>query len=261
MLPIERLSVITDIVQQRHSIQISELEEILGVSHSTVYRDILKLKKQGILTINSGVVSAIQISLVSSRQEINYSAHMLLQMERIASLAATLIDDVDSIFIGEGLICYCLAQKIAETHRLHSLTVVTNNFNVAKVLSSVTKHLYLIGGAVLQNSENIYTGGPKFESNLNTIFVNKAFTSVDGVDFKAGYTMQDLSQLNILSQLPSFCSCSIFLATSNKFGQRAIHQLAPLDFAHVIITDDNLSKSNEYVFSKIAKPKLMIATK
>ncbi|MCI9195190.1 MAG: DeoR/GlpR transcriptional regulator [Angelakisella sp.] len=262
MLPLQRTEAIKSVLREEGQLPISRLAERLNVSKSTTYRDLLRLRREGLVTISEGMAALVKGAHSNPFQQ-DQSQWLALQdmsaLDSIASAALALIDEVDSIFIGESLVCYLLAQKIRAQPRFKNLTVVTNNFSVAIELSSAIKHLYIIGGELLQNAENLYTGGPKFASNLSTIFVNKAFSCVDGVDIQAGYTMQDLSQLNILSHLPDFSARSIFLVLSNKFGYRSVHQLASLDLGDTIITDGSLSPKNQEVFSQLEKPRLILA--
>ena len=262
MLPLERIEKLKALLYEEDGIPISRLAEGVGVSKSTVYRDLVRLRREGLVTMNEGRVDLVKSTRSGpfrSEDPQWLAQRNIPALDSIASAALSLIREVDSVFIGESLVCYLLAQKIRGQPRLRNLTVVTNNFSVAIHLSSSIKHLYLIGGELLQNVENLYTGGPKFASNLSTIFVSKAFTSVDGVDLQAGYTMQELSQLNILSHLPDFAAQSIFLASSQKFGYRSVHQLAPLDFGDVLITDSGLPPQQREVFSRLEKPRLILA--
>lgn len=262
MLPLQKIEIIKNKLQSSGSVSIKELEQILGVSRSTVRRYLLQLKNEGFLSINGGCANIIRKtrSDIFQYDYLQWAAQQNnSQINSIAAMAVTLIEENDSIYIGESLVCYLLAKRIKMQPRLKSITVVTNNFNVAVELSSHTKHIYLTGGELLQNAENLYTGGPKFASNLSTIYVTKAFACVDGVDFKAGYTMQNLSQLNILSHLPSFAAKTIFLVASHKFGFRSIHQLAPLDFGDIIITDSGIDEEHLKIFSQMGKPRLVVA--
>lgn len=261
MLPIERRKRIREVLLSQGSATFKELSEQLSVSLSTVYRDAQALETEGLLQVRHG-----SVNLSPSLFESGHTTQMqtmpdvnLQALEQIATAALSHIEEIDSIFIGESLVCNLLAQKIAQQPRFKQITIVTNNFNVAITLSQQTNYIYLIGGELLQNAENLYTGGPKIVNNLNTIFVNKAFCSVDGIDTQAGYTMYELSQLNILSNLKTFASTAIFLAESTRFGYRSIHKLEDLDFADILITDGGITEAmlNEYGYFE--KPKLMVA--
>ncbi|MGN0132415.1 MAG: hypothetical protein ACI4AA_08240 [Lachnospiraceae bacterium] len=243
-------------------ITFQELLTKTNTSRSTLYRDLLQFQDEGIVFVKNGIITFIGQSPDSpfSSDKITIPIPKdYAQQRSIATIAANMISEMDSIFIGEGLLCLLLAQKIHEQKHLKNVTVVTNNFSVALELSSFIGHLYLLGGDVLQNSDNIYTGGPRIESNLSTIFVSKAFASVDGIDFQSGYTMHELSQLSILSHLPDFSAQTIFLIPSCRFGYNSIHQLAPINFSDVVITDSLIDIKYQKAFLTVQKPKLIIA--
>lgn len=262
MLTAERHEWIRRKLAQGGSIPLEMLARELGISMATAYRDMAALEGQGALTLNRGVVRPARAPGGRGGADAAPVAHRpseLRQLGSIASAAVELITENDSLFIGEGLVCYLLAQKIRGQPRFTHLIVVTNSFGVAIALHGHVRHLYLIGGELLQNADNLYTGGSRLTSNLSTILVNKAFASVDGIDERAGYTMQELSQLNILSQLPSFASSTVFLALSDRFGNRSIHQLAPLDFANVIITDSAIAPDMRRQYEALKRPQLIVA--
>lgn len=262
MLSIERQELIKNKLFLNNSIPLDDLLHELGISKATLYRDINALQKQGLLTLSHGVITSTfsqKRNLPSVSPFHTRSRDEIHVLNSIAAAAVELISAYDSIFIGEGILCFLLAQRIVKHPNLRHLIVVTNNFNVALVLFSHVRHLYLIGGELLYNSENLYTGGCRFAQNLSTILVNKAFASIDGIDLHAGYTLKELSQLNILQQFPTFVNSTIFLAPSSKFGNRSIHHLAPLDFAAAIITDDRIPADIHAQYATMENTQLIVA--
>lgn len=246
MLPTERRKQIQKIISAEKNISIPELMERLQISRSTLYRDLQHLKKDSLISAEDAQTIPVPP---------NYE-----EQQEIVQTAVQMICEIDSIFLGEGLLCLLLAKKIREQNRLKNITVVTNNFNAALELVSHIAHVYLLGGNLLQNVKSYYTGGPRMENNLSTIFVSKAFASVDGVDIQSGYTMHELSQLGILTHLPDFSAQTIFLIPSDCFGFYSIHQLAPLNFADKIITDHNLPENLQKSFSSMSKPELILSS-
>lgn len=262
MLAAKRKELIQTILSERQNITTKELLNLLPTSRTTLYRDLLALQKENLLQMHNGTVS---LKFQSSPHSFcpgslqQTSPSNLPQLHAIAATAASIISATDSIFIGEGVVCHLLACKIRELDYLKNITVVTNNFNVALELNGFIKHIYLIGGELHQNPNSLYTGGPRLEENLRTIYVSKAFANVDGVDVKAGYTMKELSQLSILSHLSSFSSESVFLIPSNRFGYCSVHHLGTLEQADKIITDNHLSEKNRSTFLTLHRPELVIA--
>lgn len=264
MLSVERHELIKNKLLLNNSISFDELMEELKVSKATLYRDVSTLQKQGFLNLSHGIITSTfsqNQNNVSFSRSHPRSRDEISNLKSIAAAAVGMISAYDSIFIGEGFLCYLLAQQVLKHPDPRHLTVVTNNLSAAVVLFSHVGHLYVIGGELLHNSENFYTGGYRFARNLSTILVNKAFASVDGIDLKAGYTLKELSQLNIIQQFPTFANATIFLASSGKFDNRSIHHLAPIDFADAIITDGYLPDEIRAQYANMEKPRLIVAGK
>lgn len=245
----QRIEKIKSILLDKKSIDIGTLASLLNVSEVTVRRDINKLQQEGFLVRTHG-----GIVLSNNKVDINESFHIpssaisnFALKDRITDMAATLIEENDSIFLGEGTTCYLLAKKLKE---FSNITVVTNNLSASLLLAPYIKNIYLISGELIHNRGNLYTGGPKVASHLSTIFVNKAFISSNGFDVNIGFTIQELSQLNILSYLPNFAAKIICMIDSTKFGYLSVHKLAPPNFANIIITDKHPDAKDEEMLSK-----------
>ena len=259
MIPEERKKSLENLLLKEKKISFQELQQTLRISRSTLYRDLEKLEKEGLISIHKGLISC---SILARHNQAATAASFpddYRQQEEIAMTAVQMVSEMDSIFLGEGLLCLLMARYIREQKHLKNITVVTNNFNAAVSLRGQIGHVYLIGGDLLQNAENYYTGGPRLESNLSSIFVSKAFAAVDGIDQQSGYTMHELSQLSMLLHLPNFSAETIFLIPSARFGYNSVHQLAPITYPDKIITDDKVAEQYRKIFSRLQKPELVLA--
>ena len=257
MIPEERKKSLENLLLKEKKISFQELQQTLRISRSTLYRDLEKLEKEGLISIHKGLISCnllAQPGPTAASFPDDYR-----QQEEIAMTAVQMVSEMDSIFLGEGLLCLLMARYIREQKHLKNITVVTNNFNAAVSLRGQIGHVYLIGGDLLQNAENYYTGGPRLESNLSSIFVSKAFAAVDGIDQQSGYTMHELSQLSMLLHLPDFSAETIFLIPSARFGYNSVHQLAPITYPDKIITDGKVAEQYRKIFSRLQKPELVLA--
>jgi DeoR/GlpR family transcriptional regulator of sugar metabolism len=85
--------------------------------------------------------------------------------------------------------------------------------------------------------------------DLNNIYLNKSFFSVDGVDIDAGYTLSDLNVLDIIKAISARCQETIFALDSSKFGQRAFMKVGDLDFAQSVIINDTVSTTFKKYYS------------
>ncbi len=247
----ERINKIKTLLLEKDAINISHLATLLNVSEVTIRRDINRLEEEGFLIkTQGGAVLAKANTTNSLNKEVYIVEETITNYEyknRIAEMAAAIIEENDSVFLGEGTTCYLLSKKMK---KFNNITLVTNNLSACLELAPYIKNIYLIGGELIRNRGNLYTGGPKVASNLSTVFVNKAFVSSNGFDVNIGFTIQELSQLNILSYLPKFASRIISMIDYKKFGIFSVHQLAPADFADIIITNKEVDLQYQEILSR-----------
>lgn len=246
----QRIEKIRSILLEKKSVQITELAVLLNVSEVTIRRDISKLEKENSVIKTHGGIMLSESSEIQKDKSFhikNSDISNFVLKDRITDLASTLIEENDSIFLGEGTTCYMLSKKLKG---FNNITVVTNNLSASLQMAPYVKNIYLISGELNHNGANLYTGGPKVASHLSTIFVNKAFISSNGFDINVGFTIHELSQLNILSYLPNFASKTICMIDSSKFGFLSVHQLAPVEFVDTIITDKDIDPKDKEILTK-----------
>ncbi len=246
----KRLETIKSIILQNGTISIASLSEKLNVNKITIRRDLETLEQEKFLIRTHG--GAILNKAPSSDDAKNIfvkdiEISNIEYKEPIARLAVSLIAENDSIFIGGGSTCYLFAKEL----KAHTgVSIVTTSLNATYELSPYVKNMYFIGGELISNRGIFYTGGPKVDSELDKIFVNKAFISVSGVDLKAGLTIHELSQLSMLQMVPKIAKQVIIIADSNKFDHLSTHKLGLLETGHIIITNNNIDKKYYSAFEQ-----------
>ena len=103
LLSEQRHAMILDLLNQRHSITVTELTELLDISESTARRDITQLDKEGRLTkVFGGAVSSDSLYLsqeptVAQKKDLNKEEKI-----RIARYAASLIRPHDFVYLDAG---------------------------------------------------------------------------------------------------------------------------------------------------------------
>ena len=103
MLTKERHDIIVKTVNEKNTVTVAQLVEILGVSEATVRRDLNALDKKGLLIKVFGGATAIQEP--TRVKEFNVPERAKINIEEkdiIAKYAASLIHDEDLVFIDSG---------------------------------------------------------------------------------------------------------------------------------------------------------------
>jgi DeoR family glycerol-3-phosphate regulon repressor/DeoR family fructose operon transcriptional repressor len=236
-LPAGRKAQLAAYVAETGQVTVGELAERFGVSIDTVRRDLDQLAAEGSLVRTYG--GAVSLSTVS-RTDRAVDQRLTVQeqeKEKIAVLAAALVQDGSTIMINGGTTILALARNLGQ-HR--DLTVATNNLLVPGALpASAVRDIYVFGGAV--RALTLATIGPvSFRANTGAdldISCDLALIGVGAVSAEAGYTTSNLSEAAMMQEMISRAARVAILADSSKFGRRLFAQVSELGAADYLITD------------------------
>ncbi|GIJ03104.1 DeoR/GlpR family DNA-binding transcription regulator [Spirilliplanes yamanashiensis] len=236
-LPAGRKAQLAAYVADTGQVTVGELAERFGVSIDTVRRDLDQLAADGVLVRTyGGAVSRSTVTRTDRAVDQRLSVQEQ-EKEKIAALAATLVQDSSTIMINGGTTTLALARTLGQ-HR--DLTVATNNLLVPGALPpAAVRDIYVFGGAV--RSLTLATIGPvSFRSSTGAdldISCDLALIGVGAVDAEAGYTTSNLAEGAMMQEMISRAARVAILADSSKFGRRLFAQVSELGAADYLITD------------------------
>jgi DeoR family transcriptional regulator, fructose operon transcriptional repressor len=243
----ERRQKIKDIIFDRRQIDVTTISKLLNVSDATIRNDFEELEKEGYLRRYHGGATLIsggdeEISNPHSGNIVRYDKNK----EEIGRIASNLISEKDWIFLGPGTTSYFIARALLSRN---NIKVFTNNLLVTNILSNKsTIQIHFLGGKI--DNLGLYSIPNDLTKDLNNIYINKSFFSVDGVDIEAGYTLSDLNVLDIIKAISARCQETIFALDSSKFGQRAFMKVGNLDFAQSVIINNTVSNTFKKYYSE-----------
>lgn len=232
MLTETRQEEILRLVQERQSITVAELKDILQTSESTIRRDIIALDKEGRLTkVFGGAIALHTAQMV--RQELSVGQKQELQAEEkrlIGQYAASLIEPDDCVYIDAGTTTGWMIEYIREPNA----TYVTNAFSHAKRLSQRGFHVILIGGEVKGVTEAIV--GAEAVLNIQKYHFTKGFMGTNGIDDKAAFTTPDANEAMVkqVAMRATQSGHRYVLAVSTKFGSIYAVTYAGFDGATIL---------------------------
>lgn len=233
MIPSDRQQQIKELLLEYKHVDVSTLCNVLHISSATVRRDLNTLEKQGFLlkTYGGAVLSDTQHSeIYLSDGQDPYEK----EKRAIAALAANLIHDGDSIFLGGGEICVLLARQLCTRS---GLNVVTNNVNAFLVLAQIPGiHVLLAGGSPAGSDDYPETTGEITKELLSSMYFDTVLFSCDGISFRQGYSLKSLDRLNIIRCALERTNSSILLADTSKFDAVYLHSVAKLNEISKLVT-------------------------
>ena len=217
MLTEKRQEEIVRLVQERESITVAELKDILQTSESTIRRDITSLDKEGRLTKVFGGAIALRTAQVVN-QELSVVQKQELQTtekQAIAQYAASLIEPDDCVYLDAGTTTGWMLEYIREPRA----TYITNAFSHAKRLSEKGFHVILIGGELKGSTEAIV--GAEAVLNIQKYHFSKGFFGTNGIDQKMAFTTPDINEALVkqVAMRNTQAENRYVLTTSDKFDK------------------------------------------
>ena len=229
----ERRSRLLDIIRIRGFAALDELVRELGVSESTVRRDLDALEDQGSAKRTHGGVlysgGMPRLTEFDDRQPTNWAAK-----RAIAAAAATVIEDGETVLLDGGTTTYEVARLLVG----RSLQVVTNSLPVANLFASESRtDLVLLGGYVSPRTGVCL--GPYANELLGRLHVTTTVLSAAGISeeglFNAHLLLAETEQAMLKA-----ASRVMVVADSSKFGRKSLTLVSGLDAIDIVVSDDGL---------------------
>ena len=222
------------------------LAQICDVSLSTIRRDLARLSRDGALLRTYGGAAPIAKTL-PEQPYAQRAGERAAQKRAIATLAAGLIEDGETILLDAGTTVGALATELRHRHALH---VVTNSWTAMQVLADCPDiTLTMLGG----NWRSISMGfvGAHAERNLRRIGAARAFLGADGVVASHGICEMSYEQASLKELMISQATAIYVLVTAEKLGHAASHAWVPIERPWTLITDAEASPAQLEPFRRL----------
>lgn len=227
--------------------QVDELADRLGVSVSTVRRDLERLKANGQVERTYG---GAMVSAPFHERSITESArHAGRAKSAIAHQALDLVPTSGTVFIDAGTTCGALA-RLLSTSPLHGdLTVVTRGLETAVALADAPElELILLGGRVRRLSHGVV--GPLAHLGIERLAFDAAFLGADAVDPKRGVGEPTLEETYVKESVARRSGLVAVLADASKLSAGDTPAWARLTDPWQLITDSDAPSDVECSFQE-----------
>lgn len=231
MLSEQRHAMILKILEEKHSVTVTELTKLLEISESTARRDITVLDKAGRLTkVFGGAVLTDSIYMSAEPTVAQKTEIHMEEKKRIARYAASFIEPQDFVYLDAGTTTGYMLDFIEET----TATFVTNAVAHAQRLAANGFHVLLVGGELKSSTEAVV--GAAAALTLKDYHFSKGFFGANGISRTAGFTTPDASEALVKKTAAAQCRKAYFLCDSSKFNMVSSVTFAPFP-AGTILTD------------------------
>ncbi len=219
-------------VQAQGSATVDRLAEKLGVTLQTVRRDVQRMADEGLLTrFHGGVrVPGSTVENIAHRQRENLYAE---GKNRIARAVAAAVPDDCALILNIGTTTEAIARALLH----HSgLRVITNNLNVATILSANPKcEVIVVGGVVRGRDQGIV--GEAAVDFIRQFKVDIAIIGISGIEADGSLRDYDFREVKVSQTIISHARQVWLAADSSKFNRPAMVEVARLDQIDRLFTD------------------------
>ena len=219
------------LIGQRGYVSNEELAREFDVTVQTVRRDVNALAEEGRVARHHGGAG-----LASSTENIAYAERQVLNpqaKEAIARQAAAEIPDRSSLFVNIGTTTEALARALLG-HR--ELRVITNNLNVAALLSSRTDFSVVVTGGTVRNRDGGIVG--QTVSDMIAEFrVDFGILGISGIDEDGTLLDFDPDEIRAARAILRHSRQSFLLADHTKFARRPMVRLGSITEVSALFTD------------------------
>ncbi len=225
-------------LKQEGSVQVSDLAQQFNVSMVTIRNDLAFFEEQGLATRAYGGAYFNSPDLKERAITDKSRQHNELK-DKIARIAASLIDENDAIILDSGTTTFHIAEQLSDRQ---NLTVLTTGFNVANALADAEGVDLIIAGGQLRR-KSLSMGGPVAESALNSFHFNKLFLGVDGFHLTRGITTHREEEARLNRSMCEAAEEIIVVTDSSKFGKLSLHKILETGKINRLVTDSRIPDS------------------
>jgi DeoR family transcriptional regulator, glycerol-3-phosphate regulon repressor len=239
-----------DWVQRDGFVTVEDLATHFDVTPQTIRRDVNWLSDMNLLRRYHGGAS-----LPTSSENVSYTARQRMfhdEKRRIAALVASHIPDQASLFINLGTTTEEVARALNRHRGLH---VITNNLNVASMMSGYPECEVLITGGIVRPWDKGIVGELAIDF-IRQFKVDFAIIGASSIETDGTLRDFDTREVRVAEAIIKHARTVFLAADHSKFGRPALVRLGHLSQIDALFTDapappemvQTLAEANTQVF-------------
>jgi DeoR family transcriptional regulator, aga operon transcriptional repressor len=217
---------------------IEELLEVAGSSAPSIRRDLARLENRGLIRRTHGGAELAEPLLY---EPFRYDSSFLAREQRhapekrrIGLAAAEMINEGETVGLSAGTTTTHIGRSLRHREKIQ---VVTNAINIGMELCNRTSiRTYLTGGVVLWAWSFALSGNAALNF-LDTVYMDKVFLSVTGLDAERGATSLETDEALVYRKMLKQTKEVVIVADSSKLGKVSPAIVCAASEIQVLITD------------------------
>jgi DeoR/GlpR family transcriptional regulator of sugar metabolism len=221
--------------ESRDFVDLETLCRELDASESSVRRDLDILEEEKLLRRVYGGAVSVQAQPGRAFDYAVESVRLSDEKDRIARLAAGLIEDGQTVILDGGSTVAAVARELSSK----SLHIVTNSLPIAEGLESLRNIELTLTGGYLDPRLRVMLG-PFCEQMLNAIHADAVIMGIGSIT-AAGFSNNNTLVVGSEQKMIELAGKVIIVADHTKFGRGGMIPVAPLSAADIVVSDKDLA--------------------
>lgn len=222
MLAEDRLDAIVSMVQKAGSVTVPQLADALGVTPSTIRRDLQTLDRAHRIAKVHGGATSLERAHVTRDLTLGERSDLHSDdKERICAYAAALVEPESFVYIDSGSTTLRLIEHLP---RLEGVVYVTDSVAHAQRLMLRGLRTVVLGGEL--KPETAAVVGPDALASLDRYNFSCGFWGSNGITIEQGLTTPDIEEAQVKRMSMRHTAKRYVISDASKFGM-----VAPVKFA------------------------------
>ncbi|MFG2646204.1 DeoR/GlpR family DNA-binding transcription regulator [Streptomyces sp. NPDC048436] len=243
----ERQREIVRAARNSGSVDVTALADRLGVAKETVRRDLRALEDHGLVRRTHGGAYPVESAGFETTLAFRTTMHVP-EKRRIATAAADLLGDAETVFVDEGFTPQLIAEALPEAAKGRALTVVTASLATAGALAEAENmSVLLLGGRVRPGT--LATVDHWTTRMLAGFVIDLAYIGANGISREHGLTTPDPAVSEVKTQAIRASRRTVFAGVHTKFGASSFCRFGHVGELEAIVTSTHLPASEAHRYS------------
>lgn len=231
MLTQDRYKKILEFLESEGSGSVKRLSEVVGISESTIRRDLAELDKRGLIAKVYGGATSREHRVRTEETDMLQKHNLFsAEKERIGKYAASLVKKGDFVYIDGGTTTEVVIRYLKEKDAVY----MTNGLFQAQLLTARGFETHVLGGRIRLETEAIV--GAESLNQLEAYNFSIGFFGTNGITAENGYTTPDLMEGSVKEAAMRHSLRAVVLADPSKFGRIYPMTFGGIESAEIITT-------------------------
>jgi len=222
---------IISLIKNNGFVTVEEMASLFNVTPQTIRRDINFLDGEGVISrYHGGAGLSVSTENVAYRHR---KEIFLNEKKKIAGKVSSMIQDSSSLFINIGTTTELVANELMNHNKLK---VITNNLNVAAIMSKKDDFEVIVTGGIVRGRDCGITGEATVKF-IRQFKVDIGIIGISGIDLDGTLLDFDFREVHVARTIIENSRKVYLVSDHSKFGRNPMVKLGSITEIDTLITD------------------------